>query len=405
MGSTLHQKKHFQAALDALHTFQQNGGANSGKLFNLLGMCHSQLGDVDQALEYFNQAICLDHSLIESTINCAQILKEAGRGDEADMAFENVTRWYNVNRPTESSESSTCGGKVDMFRQVLQYRATLQYSLGNYMEALGYLRRYLGDEYDSLEDPLKKTDRVNALVQSALCLQNLGHYSEALIFFDNALQLLPNSTCIVQKQLLMYYLRQIDYSCDEFCVDLDFNAQWKEAFCKYNAVVIHHQAPFVIRTYNVDDEDDITDELNPSYDVGPELKSIVEISRGLSHWIQLDSPGFLLNSRQHKAFGLATLQMAKKLSQHCDLIITQCDEQIFASSSSPPKPDNKAPSGGSGGGGLQVLNCGASGGSTDEGGTHTFMFRDFFDVAVKWRQVSEPNDPVWWIDRYASIVS
>lgn len=31
---------------------------------------------------------------------------------------------------------------------------------------------------------------------------------------------------------------------------------------------------------------------------------------------------------------------------------------------------------------------------------HTFGWRDFFDVAVRWRQVSEPNDPVWWIDRF-----
>ena len=29
---------------------------------------------------------------------------------------------------------------------------------------------------------------------------------------------------------------------------------------------------------------------------------------------------------------------------------------------------------------------------------HPFGWRDFFDIAVKWRQVSEPNDAVWWID-------
>jgi hypothetical protein len=29
---------------------------------------------------------------------------------------------------------------------------------------------------------------------------------------------------------------------------------------------------------------------------------------------------------------------------------------------------------------------------------HEVYYRDFFDIAVKWRQLSEPNDPVWWID-------
>jgi hypothetical protein len=28
-----------------------------------------------------------------------------------------------------------------------------------------------------------------------------------------------------------------------------------------------------------------------------------------------------------------------------------------------------------------------------------FDWRDAFDVVVRWRQLSEPNDPVWWIDR------
>lgn len=31
-------------------------------------------------------------------------------------------------------------------------------------------------------------------------------------------------------------------------------------------------------------------------------------------------------------------------------------------------------------------------------GSHAAGFRDTMDVAVRWRQLSEPNDPVWWID-------
>ena len=33
---------------------------------------------------------------------------------------------------------------------------------------------------------------------------------------------------------------------------------------------------------------------------------------------------------------------------------------------------------------------------------HQFGWRDLFDVGVRWRQISEPNDPVWWIDRFPS---
>ncbi len=30
---------------------------------------------------------------------------------------------------------------------------------------------------------------------------------------------------------------------------------------------------------------------------------------------------------------------------------------------------------------------------------HTLGWRDVMDVAVRWRQVSEPGDAVWWVDR------
>jgi hypothetical protein len=149
-----------------------------------------------------------------------------------------------------------------------------------------------------------------------------------------------------------------------------------------------------------DDDDEVVEELDSDYEIVPELRRVIDISRGLSHWIQLDTPGFLVNSRQHKMFGIAALQMAKRLSQHCDLIIIQCDEELFSAANGNGRPDMTCTSGR----GLQVPNLGASGCSIedsgiDEGRSHFFMFRDFFDIVVKWRQVSEPNDPVWWIDR------
>jgi len=29
---------------------------------------------------------------------------------------------------------------------------------------------------------------------------------------------------------------------------------------------------------------------------------------------------------------------------------------------------------------------------------HVFGWRDIYDIVIKWRQISEPNDPVWWVD-------
>lgn len=320
IGSTLHQKKHFQEALLSFRSYRTSGGEETGKLFNYLGMCHSQLGDVNVALQFFNQAISVDPCLIEATINCAQMLKECGRGDDADDAFDNVMRWYNTRRSQafsklkeqEQEQEQQESGGIDMSRQVFLHRGSLQYSMGNYMEALGYLRRYLGEEpkseHGSLEDPLSRDDRVSALVKSALCLQNLGQFSEALDFFDDALSLSPGSSCVAQKQLLLYNVKQLDNGLDEFCVDVDFSAHWKESSCKYNstATLLQH-APF--DDFDENAENDEAGELNPSYEMGAETKRIVDIGCTLAPWVQLNTPGFLVNCRQHKSFGLAALQV------------------------------------------------------------------------------------------------
>lgn len=37
-------------------------------------------------------------------------------------------------------------------------------------------------------------------------------------------------------------------------------------------------------------------------------------------------------------------------------------------------------------------------GGSSNAEAHVFDWRDAFDVLVLWRQLSEPNDPVWWVD-------
>jgi hypothetical protein len=43
---------------------------------------------------------------------------------------------------------------------------------------------------------------------------------------------------------------------------------------------------------------------------------LLDTSSLLSDWIQLDTPGFLPNKKQHRMFGLSVLQMSLSLSKH-----------------------------------------------------------------------------------------
>lgn len=97
-----------------------------------------------------------------------------------------------------------------------------------------------------------------------------------------------------------------------------------------------------------------------------------------SSWVQLDTPGFVRNARQHRQFGLAVSQMVEALNLHLNLLKLGSSFQIRDSYSSKKTMD-------------ATSDC-------SEARTHDFSWRDFFDIAVRWRQVSEPSDPVWWID-------
>jgi hypothetical protein len=47
---------------------------------------------------------------------------------------------------------------------------------------------------------------------------------------------------------------------------------------------------------------------------------LIALSADLGSWIQLDSPGFVPNRRQHRMFGFAVLQAAAVLRRHVELI-------------------------------------------------------------------------------------
>lgn len=72
--------------------------------------------------------------------------------------------------------------------------------------------------------------------------------------------------------------------------------------------------------------------------------------------IQLDCVGYLPNKRQWMMCGLATLDVAQQLRKYWQEL----------------KLNKKV--------------------------TKAFNWREFYDIIVKWRQFSEPNDPVVWVD-------
>lgn len=158
---------------------------------------------------------------------------------------------------------------------------------------------------------------------------------------------------------------------------------------------------------------------------------LVQQTMPIARWIQLDSPGFLPNRRQHRMFGVAVLQMAMSLTRHLSLIslegigllIPDVVSSRAATTTATPAAAVATSTATSSAPALQISKVSPnmavvssstaarlSAPSSSRGGspsgkrgatkTHTFNWRDLYDIAVRWRQVSEPGDPVWWIDRF-----
>lgn len=133
------------------------------------------------------------------------------------------------------------------------------------------------------------------------------------------------------------------------------------------------------------------------------FKKLLSYTLPLTNIMQLNSPGFIPNKRQRTMFGITVLQMAQTLRSHLmsvkiggpglevnDIVSSKdySDNSNDDSNSNSNKSSNKSSND-------------TSSSSSKRGvlKSHSFSWRDFFDIVVKWRQISEPNDPVWWIDR------
>ena len=110
----------------------------------------------------------------------------------------------------------------------------------------------------------------------------------------------------------------------------------------------------------------------------------------LGRWIQLDCSGFLPNERQFRQFGLAVTEIAQVVKDHWGRI-RRGEEGLSLPNQSSSRSTGKH----------QPSQSQSPSASEPAGGSHPMECRDVFDIAVRWRQISEPNDPVWWIDELA----
>jgi hypothetical protein len=260
------------------------------------------------------------------------------------------------------------------------YAGLLYQTLGQSQKAIYYLRKTLD------LDPMDHTG--NLLI--AMCYQAELKFNEAFKYFDKLLSFQGDAKAEVHVQFHreLAFVRRLylDVPFSQFNFNLVFDSRLKVGLHKrferefilpsdYNRTI-----GVLARQYANQDAEMRVEKLIPSL----KAKEALAITSHLRYWIQLDSPGFLPHRRQHRMFGLAVLEMVQSLREHVSLL-KKGEPGLWIPDVVSSSPQSAR---------------GASRPRSFKAGHHIFSWRDFFDIAVKWRQLAEPFDVVFWLDTY-----
>uniref|UniRef100_A0A8C3LDB3 Tetratricopeptide repeat domain 13 n=1 Tax=Chrysolophus pictus TaxID=9089 RepID=A0A8C3LDB3_CHRPC len=285
---------------------------------------------------------------------------------------------------------------IESFKEALKQKADF---IDAY-KSLGQAYRELGN-FDAATESFQKAlllnqNHVQTLQLKGMMLYHHGSLDEALKNFKRCLQLEPyNEVCQYMKglshvamgqfyegikaqtkvmlndplpgqkaspeYLKVKYLREysrylhahLDTPLTEYNIDIDLPGNFKDHWAK--------NLPFLIENYEEQPglQPHIKDVLFQNFEsYRTDVQELICVADHLGSMMQYETPGFLPNKRIHRAMGLATLE------------VMQAVQRTWANSK------------------VRM-----------NGKTRLMQWRDMFDIAVKWRRIADPDQPVLWLDQ------
>ncbi|XP_078430311.1 tetratricopeptide repeat (TPR)-like superfamily protein isoform X2 [Wolffia australiana] len=349
-----------------------------------LGLSLSAVGEYDKAEEAYHNAVHIDETFLEGWVNFAQFYQDLGN---SKMALQCLKQALHFDRS---------------FVKAYHLRGLLLHGAGQHRNAINDLSAALTVEGSNIE----------CLYLRASCYHAVGEYKNAVKDYDAVLDLELDSLgkfvlqCLsfYQKEIALYTASRVSSEFIHFDIDGDIDPLFKEYWCKR----LHpkHVSERVFR------QTPLSESLNKGRlskldrIITKQTNMLLQAADLIGHKIQYNCAGFLSNRRQHRMAGLAAIEIAQKVSK------------IWRSlRRSQPKENGKRTRKEKiilSGGPSQNRGGACSSSSTNRSGesapTHAFSddssalpgflsWRGVYSIAVKWRQISEPCDPVVWIDK------
>ncbi|CAH9089930.1 unnamed protein product [Cuscuta epithymum] len=374
--------KEFEAAAKDLSSCVNFDKSNKSA-HTYLGLALASIGEYKKAEEAHMKAIHIDPNFVEAWAHLAQLHKDLGNSAKA----------------------------LECLHQLLQIDGG--YAKGYHMR--GLLLHGIGDHRNAIKDLsvglTLDSGNVECLYLRGSCYHAIGEYKDAVKDYDAALDVELDSMekfvlqCLAfyQKEIALYTASKLNSQFWLFDIDGDIDPLFKEYWCKRLhpkdvCEKVYRQPPLkeslkkgkVRRLHS-----------SPTKQAHALLQAADSIGRG----IQYHCPGFLPNRRQHRMAGLAAIEIAQKISRVWRTIQVEMKHSNKCTSKSAKRTRRKEGithlSRNRGGAGCSTSSSSETYGSADErpAGCPTMSWHDVYSLAVKWRQISEPCDPVVWINK------
>lgn len=254
LANQLYREKKFKDAIDGFlflaNTERKNGHLKEASIcYNMLASCYENLGQIDDAIENYQQAIQLGEQLNDVNANGVRY-NNIGKLFEIKGYISKAVEFYNkaigldkiLGNPKENiihlnnlASAYQKQGKLDetiqIFTELLQRdelngdsqeKSTIINNLGTVFQERGYLDKAL----KKFEEALEIDDRMGNEHSKAIRLSNIGiihkdfgHYEKALKYFIQSLEIHEN----------LNSLQNIAISCNNISTIFTINGEFSKA--------------------------------------------------------------------------------------------------------------------------------------------------------------------------------
>jgi tetratricopeptide (TPR) repeat protein len=289
----MHQKMgNYPAAVADLRSGLEGKGDSAPDGFpilNHIGLCLTSMGQISAAIDSFKACLAQRPSYKEAMVNCAQAHKELGQFETSKAYFDKAI------------------ALADNFTRAYHLRGLLHHARGEHARAALDFEKVV-----SLE---RGETTLEALFMLSSCKHAQGHFRDAVATYGQVIKLgstsethsLISKMAFYQREMCLYVLTYADRSAVSVCWDDIMPAVFKEAWCKKSPPQL-----LVMRGYQLLSEDDCMDAADvaklPSK---PGLEEHCRVAQLLGAGMQYNTAGFMVNGRQHRMAGLATLECSQ----------------------------------------------------------------------------------------------